>query len=290
MKCGYIAIIGRPNVGKSTLLNRLIGQKISITSRKPQTTRNQILGVLTEKDTQFIFVDTPGMHQQQTTLMNRYMNRAAFSSLKDVDVILWLIEPKWTAEEDWILERLSTVESPIVLAINKVDTLKDKGMILPLIESLQSKNRFVDIIPISVVHDQNLDVLLTDIEKRLDEQDFIFEEDEVTDKSQKFLVAEIIREKLMRFLGDELPYQTAVEIEVFKESPKLTEISAVIYVERNSQKAIVIGEKGAKLKEIGSEARQDIEKLIDAKVMLRLWVKVKDNWGADAKFLQSLGH
>lgn len=290
MKCGHIAIIGRPNVGKSTLLNHLIGQKISITSRKPQTTRHQILGILTEAETQYIFVDTPGMHQHQTSLMNRYMNRAAFGSLKDVDLVLWLVEPKWTAEEDWIFERLKTVEVPVILAINKIDTLKNKVELLPFIDILNAKQRFSSIIPLSALHNHNLTELLLLLKTELPEHKFIFENDELTDKSSRFLVAEIIREKLMRSLGDELPYQTAVEIEVFKESPRLTEISAVIFVERDSQKGIVIGEKGVKLKEMGSDARHDIEKLLEAKVMLRLWVKVKENWGADKNILHSLGY
>ncbi len=182
MKCGYIAIVGRPNVGKSTLLNRLIGQKISITSRKPQTTRHQILGILTQEDTQYIFVDTPGMHELQPTLMNRQMNRAAFGSLKDVSVVLWLIEPKWTSQEDWIFERLSTVKVPIVLAINKVDTLKNKKALLPLMETLQAKDRFAEIIPLSALHDQNIPALLTVLKNDLPEQDFVFAEDEITDK------------------------------------------------------------------------------------------------------------
>ncbi len=289
-KCGTIAIIGRPNVGKSTLLNCLIGQKISITSRKPQTTRHQILGIFTENDTQYIFVDTPGMHQKQTNLMNRYLNRAAFGSLKDVDVVLWLVEPIWTAEEEWIFERLSTVNAPIVLAINKVDMLKDKKALLPFIQELEAKQRFKEIIPISALQRQHMDNLLTTLAKYLPEQEFMYKEDELTDKSIRFLVAEIIREKIMRQLGDELPYQTAVEIEQFKETPRLVDIAAAIYVERSSQKAIVIGQKGERLKTIGSDARVDIEKLLERKVMLRLWVKVKENWGADAKILQSLGY
>lgn len=288
-KCGYVAIIGRPNVGKSTLMNCLIGQKISITSRKPQTTRNQILGILTQDDTQFIFVDTPGMHQShQQNTMNRYLNRAAFSSLQDVNVILWLVEPKWTEEEDWIYERLSTVEVPIVLAINKVDSLKDKRELLPFIETLEAKKRFAAILPLSALHQHNVPELLKVLKGYLPDQDFIFGEDEITDKSVRFLVAEIIREKLMRFLGEELPYQTAVEIESFKETPKLVDINAVIYVERDTQKAIVIGEKGSKLKEIGTEARRDIELLVGNKVMLRLWVKVQEGWRSNERLLKDM--
>jgi GTP-binding protein Era len=287
--CGYVAIIGRPNVGKSTLMNALIGQKVSITSRKPQTTRNQILGILTENDTQYIFVDTPGMHQtHQANMMNRYLNRAAFSSLQDVNVILWLIEPKWTAEEDWIYERLSTVEVPIVLAINKSDSVKDKKELLPLMEQLEAKKRFATIMPLSALNSYNVPELLRVLKAYFPEQPYVYGEDEVTNKSVKFLVSEIIREKLMRYLGDELPYQTAVEIETFKETPKLVDINAVIYVERDTQKAIVIGDKGSKLKEMGTEARRDIETLVGGKVMLRLWVKVRENWRSNEALLNDM--
>jgi GTP-binding protein Era len=288
--CGTIAIVGRPNVGKSTLLNHLLGQKISITCKKPQTTRHQILGIKTAGDTQYIFVDTPGMHQNQGAVLNKHLNRAAFSALHDVDAVLWLIEPKWTPAEDWILERLSTVTQPIIVAINKVDELGNKAEILPLMESLQARSRFAQVIPISARKGQNLPELLVCLKAYLPLHAFQYEEDEITDKPVRFLVAEIIREKLMRFLGEELPYAISVEIEAFKEGPKLTEISAVIYVERPSQKGMVIGEKGQKLKEIGTEARLDIQKLLDAKIMLRLWVKVKENWRDDEQALNNLGY
>lgn len=287
-KCGYIGIIGRPNVGKSTLLNSLLGQKISITCNKPQTTRHQILGILTEAEVQYIFVDTPGMHQQHKSLLNRYLNRAAFGSLADVDVVLWMIEPRWTEEEDWILERLKTVEVPIIIAVNKIDILQDKKQLLPLMNTLEAKERFAEIIPLCALERKNLDSLLTVLKKYLPQQPFIFSEDEITNRSVRFLVAEMIREKLMRYLGEELPYQTAVEIEVFNEKPQLVEIAAVIYVERDSQKAIVIGKNGSKLKEIGTEARRDIEALLEQKVMLRLWVKVQENWRGNEKILKEM--
>ncbi len=289
-QCGTIAIIGRPNVGKSTLLNHLLGQKISITCRKPQTTRHQILGIKTMGAAQFIFVDTPGMHRAHAAVLNKHLNRAAFSALHDVDAVLWLIEPEWTAEDDWILERLKTVEQPLVLAINKADQLADKNALLPLIQRLEALNRFAAIIPISAKKGFNLEELLAYLQTYLPEQAFQYEEDALTNKSLRFLVAEIIREKLMRFLGEELPYASSVEIELFKEGPRLTEIAAVIYVERPSQKGIVIGEKGQKLKEIGTEARQDIQKLLDQKVMLRLWVKIKANWRDDEQALNQLGY
>ncbi len=288
--CGTIAIVGRPNVGKSTLMNHLLGQKISITCKKPQTTRHQILGIKTVEDAQYIFVDTPGMHQNQGAVLNKHLNRAAFSALHDVDAVLWLIEPKWTEAEDWIFERLSTVQQPIILAINKMDDLANKAEILPLMEMLQAKGRFAQIIPISARKGQNLPELLTSLKAYLPAAPFEYAEDEVTNKSVRFLVSEIIREKLMRFLGEELPYASSVEIELFKEGKTLTEISAVIYVERASQKGMVIGEKGQKLKEIGTEARLDIQKLLDTKIMLRLWVKVKENWRDDEQALNNLGY
>ena len=288
--CGTIAIVGRPNVGKSTLLNHLLGQKISITCKKPQTTRHQILGIKTVGEAQYIFVDTPGMHQNQGAVLNKHLNRAAFSALHDVDAVLWLIEPKWTAEEDWIFERLKTVEQPIILAINKIDELSNKNDILPLMENLQAKGRFAQIVPISARKGLNLPELLESLKAYLPEQAFQYDEDEITNKPVRFLVSEIIREKLMRFLGEELPYAVSVEVELFKESTKLTEISAIIYVERASQKGIVIGEKGQKLKEIGTESRLDIEKLLDTKVMLRLWVKIKENWRDDEQALNNLGY
>ncbi len=287
---GRIAIIGRPNVGKSTFLNHLLGQKISITCRKPQTTRHQILGIKTLENAQFIFVDTPGMHQNNKAALNRYLNRAAFTALHDVDVVLWLIEPQWTVDEDWIFERLNTLEKPVILAINKADLVKDKTTLLPLIEHLSQKERFAAIVPLSAKTGEGAENLLKLIQPHLPAAEFEYEIDEITNKSAKFLVAEIVREKLMRFLGDELPYATTVEIEAFKETEVLADIAAMIYVERPTQKAIVIGEKGKKLKEIGTEARLDIQRLLEKKVMLRLWVKVKENWRDDERSLMSLGY
>lgn len=288
--CGYIAIIGRPNVGKSTLLNHLLGQKISITSKKPQTTRHQILGIKTDHDVQMIFIDTPGIHTQNKKALNRFLNKAALTSLHDVDVILWLVEPKWTLDEDFIAKRLEGISTPVILVVNKVDRLQDKNTLLPLIEKFQNKYPFKEIVPISAERGDNIDGLCQVITKYLPEQPFIFDEDQVTDKSMRFLVAEIIREKLMRYLGEELPYATTVQIDDFKETETLDDIAATIFVERTSQKAIVIGEKGAGLKKIGTEARRDIERLVAKKVMLRLWVKVKSNWADDEAALKSLGY
>lgn len=287
---GHVAIVGRPNVGKSTLLNQILGQKISITCRKPQTTRHQILGIKTEGDTQIVFVDTPGMHPDKKALLNRYLNRAAFTALHDVNAILWLLEPEWMPDDEWIFERLKTLLPPIVVAINKADQVADKGRLLPFIEMLQAKHSFASIIPISAKTGENVPRLLSILKGFLPAAPFEYSEDEITNKSLSFLVAETIREKLMRSLGDELPYAVTVEIEHFKESETLVDIAAIIYVERDSQKAIVIGEKGLKLKAVGTEARQDIQRLVDKKVMLRLWVKVKENWRDDERSLMGLGY
>lgn len=289
-KCGYIAIIGRPNVGKSTLLNHLLGQKISITSKKPQTTRHQILGIKTKGDTQMIFIDTPGIHTQNKKALNHYLNKAALTSLHDVDVILWLVEPRWTDEEDFIAQKLIGITTPIILVINKIDRLGDKNKVLPIMQELQTKFIFKDVVPISAEKGENLTTLCEVITCYLPEHEFIFKADELTDKSSRFLAAEIIREKLMRYLGEELPYATTVQIDSFKETETLDDISATIFVERTSQKAIVIGAGGTALKKIGTEARKDLEKLLEKKVMLRLWVKVKDNWADDDAALKSLGY
>ncbi len=291
-KCGYVAIIGRPNVGKSTLLNHLLGQKISITCRKPQTTRHQILGVKTEGDVQTIYVDTPGIHRQQRKALNRYMNKAATSIVHDVNVIVWVIDEHWTDEEDYILERLKTTEVPVILALNKVDKVKDKRTLLPHLKALYNKMPFVDVIPISAKQGTQLDALQTLIAKHLPEQPFVFAEDQITDRSTKFLTAEIIREKLMRHLGEELPYALAVEIEIFKDDPAEEQIyiAATIFIERDSQKPIIIGKGGEKLKEIGSEARIDIRALLGRRVHLQLWVKVKQGWSDDERALRSLGY
>lgn len=291
-RCGHVAIIGRPNVGKSTLLNRLLGQKISITCHKPQTTRHQILGVKTEGSVQTIYVDTPGIHKDQHSILNRYMNRAALSVINDVDVIVWVVESRWTAEEDHILQRLSTVTAPIILAINKVDLAKDKTQLLPILQDFATKHAFAAIIPISARQGRQLTGLEDAISKHLPEGPWQFDEDAVTDRSERFLVAEIIREKLMRNLGAELPYALAVEIEHFKPNPDTgqIDISAVIYIDRDSQKPIVIGKSGEKLKTVGREARLDINALLDRRVCLKLWVKVKEGWADDERSLRSLGY
>ncbi len=290
-RCGYVAIVGRPNVGKSTLLNHLLGQKISITSRKPQTTRHQVLGISTEGEDQIVFVDTPGLHREEARAINRYMNRAAASAMRDVDVAVMVVDrTAWTAADEWVLERLRDAGVPLVLVVNKVDLLRDKSALLPHLEALDRKADFAAVIPVSALRDHNVDALRQQILALLPEGTHLFPEDQITDRSQRFLAAEIVREKIMRQLGDELPYATAVEIEEFVEEGGVLHISALVLVERQGQKKIIIGEKGSRLRAIGSEARRDMERLFDGKVMLRLWVKVKSGWSDDERALRSLGY
>lgn len=289
--CGYVAIIGRPNVGKSTLLNQLIGEKISIISPKPQTTRWQILGIKTLDHAQIIYVDTPGMHREEKRAMNRYMNRVASSVIHDADVIVFMVDAiGWREEDNLVLSKLKETSKPVVLVINKIDLVKDKKELLPHIEKLKEKFNFVHIIPVSALEDDNIKTLEAKIIGLLPEGQAVFPDDQLTDRSLRFLAAEIIREKLIQFTEEELPYTTAVEIEQFKEGEKLTEISAVIWVERDGQRVIIIGKKGAKLKKVGIYARREIEKLIGNKVFLRLWVKVKEHWTDDDRALRSLGY
>ena len=290
-RCGYVAIIGRPNVGKSTLLNYILGMKLSITSRKPQTTRHQILGVKTTDNVQAIYVDTPGIHQRRGTAINKYMNRAATSVLGDVDVILFVVQAKqWTEEDQAILERLKGVKVPVILVVNKMDKLASKKQLLPVIQELSAMFDYADIVPVSALNGVNTDVLEQAVAKLLPENDFIYPEDQVTDRNMRFLASEIIREKLVRELGQELPYTTAVVIDKYEEDTDLVSIHATIFVESNGQKSIIIGKKGVRLKSIGSKAREDIARLVDTKVYLNLWVKVREGWSNDERALQGLGY
>jgi GTP-binding protein Era len=290
-RTGFVAIVGRPNVGKSTLLNRILGQKLSITSRKPQTTRHQILGIKTEDDVQVVYVDTPGMHKNQEKAINRYMNKAATTAVKDVDLILMIIDrTRWTEEDDMVLEAVKQQRAPIVLVVNKVDFIQDKNDLLPYLEKVSKRHAFDQIIPISAKTGHNIDRLEHLIESYLPENQYFYPEDQITDRSSRFLAAELVREKIMRQLGDELPYAMTVEIEEFKHDGRIIEISALILVERASQKRIVIGEAGSRLKQIGQDARKDMELLFDSKVMLNMWVKVKSNWSDDERALRSLGY
>ena len=290
-RCGYVAIVGRPNVGKSTLLNHILGQKISITSRKPQTTRNNVVGIKTEGNVQIMFVDTPGMHLNQQKAINRYMNRAANTAMKDVDVVVFVVDRFiWTEEDEAVAEKLQHANCPIILAVNKVDQVEEKESLLPHLENLSQKLNGAEIIPLSALRNINLERLEQLIIERIPEGMHMYPEDQITDRSSRFMAAEIVREKITRQLGDELPYEMAVEIEEFKQEGNLLNISALILVERDGQKRILIGDKGERIKLIGIEARKDMEKLFDMKIMLKLWVKVKSGWSDDERALRSLGY
>ncbi len=278
-------------MGKSTLLNNMLGLKLSITSRKPQTTRHQILGIKTVEEGQFVFVDTPGIHSGGNRAINRYMNRAASSVIHDVDVILFMVQSlKWTDEDQLVLNKLENVETPVILLVNKVDQIADKNQLLPYLDEVSKKYQFENVIPVSAKRGDNLQQLEQHLLTLLPENPPFFQDNEFTDRSLRFLSAEIIREKLIRELGNELPYQTTVEIEQYKDEEKLTRIHALILVETKGQKMIVIGDKGARLKSIGTKARKDIEKLIDRQVFLKLWVKVKSGWSDSEASLRSLGY
>ena len=290
MNCGFVALIGRPNVGKSTLMNHLLKQKISITSRKPQTTRHRILGINTTETGQVIYMDTPGMHNNEKRAMNRYLNRTAETTLLGVDVIVWLIDGlSWHEYDEVIFKKLEQAGLPVILAVNKVDKVKDKDAILTFFSEAQHRFPFEHLVPISALKKTNLDQLESLIMKLLPENDLIYPEDQITDRPERFLAAEIIREKLTRRLGDELPYALTVEMERYEELPNITKIYAIIWVERLTQKNIVIGKDGEMLKKVGTDARFDIEKLIGQKVYLQLWVKVKKNWSDNERAMQSLG-
>lgn len=290
--CGFVAIVGRPNVGKSTLLNELLGQKVSITSRKPQTTRHRIMGIHTEGPYQAIYVDTPGLHIEEKRAINRLMNRAASSSIGDVELIIFVVEgTHWTDDDEMVVGKLRDQKRPVLLAINKIDNVTDKTKLLPHIQFLSEKMNFLDVVPLSAEKGINVDTIASIVRKHLPVAEHHFPEDYITDRSQRFMAAEIIREKLMRFLGEELPYSVTVEIERFVTNDRGGyDINGLILVERDGQKKMVIGNKGAKIKTIGIEARQDMEAMFDAKVHLELWVKVKSGWADDERALRSLGY
>ena len=289
---GLIAIVGRPNVGKSTLLNALLGQKISITSRKPQTTRHRILGILTQENRQAVLVDTPGLHSEEKRAINRLMNRAAASSIAEVELVVFLVEgTHWTKDDDLVLNKIKKSGSSCILVVNKIDNISDKDALLPHLKKLGEMHEFDDIVPISASKGHGVDTIRKLCLESLPESDFWFPEDHITDRSSRFMASEIIREKLIRFTGDELPYSTTVEIEQFKMDDKgIIHINALILVERDSQKRMVIGNKGDRLKTIGQEARRDMENLFDSKVFLETWVKVKSGWADDERALRSLGY
>lgn len=291
-KCGYVAIVGRPNVGKSTLLNRILGQKLSITSRKPQTTRHQILGMKTEGDVQAIYVDTPGLHEgYNERALNRYINKVASSTIKDVDLVVFVIDrTKWTDEDQVVLEKVQAAKVPCILVINKTDFLADKESMLPFMQEVSAKMDFLSVIPASAKHGTNVDAIEQTIAEHLPESMHFYDPEQFTDRSARFLAAELVREKIMRQLGDELPYSMTVEIEKFEESEGLITIHALILVERQGQKKILIGDRGERIKRIGMDARKDMENMFDSKVMLHTWVKVKSGWADDERALKSLGY
>lgn len=288
--CGHVAIVGRPNVGKSTLLNHILGQKISITSRRPQTTRHAILGIKTEHGTQAVYVDTPGLHRGGKRAMNRYMNRAAKGALNDVDVVVFLVEAmRWTPEDEHVCEMLKTARAPVILVVNKVDKISDKTALLPFLQTLSGKMDFAHIIPLAARSGHGVALLEEKVVSLLPPGEAFYPEDQVTDRSERFLAAELIREKLMQNLGQELPYAATVQIEKFSHQDAVLHIDAIIWVERGGQKAIVIGDGGKRLKEIGRQARLDMEKQFESKVFLQMWVKVKEDWSDNEQALTSLG-
>jgi len=289
--CGYVAIVGRPNVGKSTLLNHLLGQKLCITSRKPQTTRHTLLGIKTEGEFQMIFVDTPGIHTNQERAINRVMNRSAASVIADVDVVIFVVDRlEWSEADEYVAKYLSNNDVPLIVAVNKIDMIDDKEALLPHLNFLSSKVNAEELIPLSALRRTNLDELETKIKNYIPQKVHLYPEDQITDRSERFLAAEIVREKITRQLGAEVPYQVTVEIEEFRAEKKITHISALILVERDGQKKIIIGTNGERLKKIGEQAGADIESLLGCKVMLRTWVKVRSGWSDDERALRSLGY
>lgn len=288
---GLVAIVGRPNVGKSTLLNKLVGQKVSITSKKPQTTRHRIVGIDTEGDYQAVFVDTPGLHIDEKRAINRLMNKAAATSILDVEFVLFVVEgTRWHDDDQMVLNKLIAAKKPVILVVNKVDLYKDKAELLPHLQWLGSQLDFLDVVPLSAESGDNVAALRKVVQQHLPSCEFLFPEDYVTDRSQRFMAAEIVREKLMRFLGDELPYAVTVEIERFKWEEKHFHIAALVLVERDSQKKMVIGNKGERIKQIATEARLDMAAMLEAPVFLQVWVKVKSGWADDERALRSLGY
>lgn len=289
--CGYIALVGRPNVGKSTLLNHIIQQKLSITSKKPQTTRHSILGIRTEGEYQYVYVDTPGIHQGSKKAMNKMMNKTAITVLRDVDVIAFVVDgTHWDEEDEYVLGLIKQSEIPCILVINKVDKIADKALLLPWIEQMSQKHTFEAIIPISAKTGMQVDELEQKIKPFMPEGPHLFPDDQTSDRSTRFLCAELLREKIFRFCGQELPYSVTVDIESFKDEEKIVRINALILVDKENHKRMVIGDKGQKLKEMATSARIDMEKLLDKKVFLQCWCKVKAGWSDDERILKQLGY
>jgi GTP-binding protein Era len=289
-RCGYVALIGRPNVGKSTLMNRLVGEAISATADKPQTTRYRIEGVLTREDYQIVFVDTPGLHRARGDVMSRALNAAARGALEEVDLVVLLVEATgWRAEDSELLGLLQGRAQPVLLVVNKIDLLEERSALLAYLEQASARFSFAELVPVSARRGTNVEALEKAIASHLPRGEFVHEADTLTDRPLRFLAAEFVREQAMRLLRDEVPYALGVEIEAFEELPELTRIGAVLWVEREGQKAIVIGRGGGMLKRIGSEARRRLERLLGHKVYLKLWVKVVPDWQQDPQRLKRLG-
>ncbi len=290
-RCGYVALIGRPNVGKSTLMNRLLGQKLAITAHKPQTTRHNLLGIKTLEQGQILYVDTPGMHQRGDSALNKYLNRAAESMVQDVNLVIFVVEAlRWTAEDQAVLDNLAKSGTKVVLAINKIDRLADKTQLLPFLGGMAERYDFAALVPISAQKRKNLQALESAVLQHLPLGEAVFPEDQITDRPERFFAAELVREQLTRRYGEELPYAVSVEIEHFEEVGQLYRISALIWVERPGQKKIIIGQDGAALKEVATLARLEMERMFEHRVFLSLWVKVKKSWSSDEASLSRLGY
>ena len=290
-RSGYVAVVGRPNVGKSTLVNALVGEKISIVTAKPQTTRHRVIGIRSRPDSQVIFIDTPGLHANARKLINRAMNRAAAGSMADADVVLFLIEATgWRSSDDHVLQRLSKVAAPVVLVVNKADLVRPKSRLLPLLEECQHKREFAEIIPVSALAAGNLERLMDVVLSHLPAGERFYPEEMKTDRGRDFRIGEVLREKLMAAMDREVPYGLAVEIGAVAESPGLAKVDALIWVSKESQRPIVIGRGGETLKVVGRAARIDLEELLGKKVFLQTHVKVRRNWADDARALRQLGY
>lgn len=290
-RAGLVALVGRPNVGKSTLLNGLLGEKVSIVTRKPQTTRHRIIGVRSRDNNQLVYVDTPGLHHDEPSVMNRYLNRTAEYVVGDVDTVVFMVEAgRWTEEDESVLRRLQQLSVPVVLALNKVDRIADKRELLPTMDELSRRMDFAALVPLSATRDTNIANLEDELVGLLPEGPWLYPADQLTDRSRSFMAAELVREQLMEALGDELPYATTVAIEAFETEEQRYNIAAIIWVEREGQKKMVIGAGGKRLKGVGSGARRNMEDLFETRVYLQLWVKVREGWSNDERALQSLGY
>lgn len=288
-KCGLIAIVGRPNVGKSTLLNRIVGQKVSITSRKAQTTRHRVMGIHTTDEAQFVFVDTPGFQTRYTGTMNRAMNKRVRETLSDTDVVMMLVEAGRLKNEDRQVMELLPKDRPLILVVNKIDQVKDRAELMAYLQEVTAAHAFTEIVPVSAKQGNNLEELLKTLQIHLPENAPLYDADDVTDQTERQLAAELIREKIFRLCGEEIPYGVAVAIDKFEEEGNLRRIFATILVDRDTHKPIIIGKGGEKLKAISSQARLDMERAFDSKVYLEVWVKVKGGWADDVRMLRSLG-